>query len=124
MSRDAVIFSGVAFLSTLTGGLAAARFRTWFGSLAAFVAGVLIAVPLFDLLPEVHEKNPPLVSLLAPLSGFLVIFAIMQVLWRKARQKVEGEKAKGKKGRQLLTSYFLPLPFYFSSRSGLGTNRP
>jgi len=49
---DAVIFSAVAFLSTLTGGLAAARFRTWFGTLAAFVAGVLIAVPLFDLLPE------------------------------------------------------------------------
>jgi len=132
---DAVIFSAVAFVSTMTGGLAAAKLRSRFGALAAFVAGVLIAVPLFDLLPEAltlgiqadipprhvmyvvaagflfvappqwylayllpffaggflylgasdllpeaHEKNPPLVSLLSTLAGFLLIFAVVQVL--------------------------------------------
>jgi len=49
---EAVIVSVMTFFSTLLGGLAAARFRNVFGLLAAFAAGVLIAVPLFDLLPE------------------------------------------------------------------------
>jgi zinc transporter ZupT len=49
---DAVIFSIAAFFSTLFGGLAATRLRSKFGILAAFAAGVLIAVPLFDLVPE------------------------------------------------------------------------
>ncbi len=52
MSLDGVILAGGTFLSTLIGGLLATRFRHRFGLLAAFAAGVLIAVPLFDLLPE------------------------------------------------------------------------
>ncbi len=48
----AVIFSIATFFSTLLGGLAAVRLRSHFGVLAAFVSGVLVAVPLFDLLPE------------------------------------------------------------------------
>ncbi len=47
-----VIFSAITFVSTLSGGLIAARFRSRFGIIAAFASGVLIAVPLFDLLPE------------------------------------------------------------------------
>ncbi len=47
------MFYGVAtFFSTMVGGLTAARYRAKFGVLAAFAAGVLIAVPLFDLIPE------------------------------------------------------------------------
>jgi zinc transporter ZupT len=47
-----VLFSAITFISTLSGGLVAARFRKRFGFIAAFASGVLIAVPLFDLLPE------------------------------------------------------------------------
>jgi ZIP family zinc transporter len=47
-----VIFSAVTFVSTLSGGLFAARFRGRFGVITAFASGVLIAAPLFDLLPE------------------------------------------------------------------------
>ena len=47
-----VLLSIVAFFSTLAGGLFVARFRNRFGIITAFAAGVLIAVPLFDLLPE------------------------------------------------------------------------
>jgi zinc transporter ZupT len=95
-SMNAVIFSIVASVSTMTGGLAAAKLQGRSGVLAAFVAGVLIAVPLFhllpffaggflylgagDLLPEAHEKNPPLVSLLAALTGFVLIFVVVQIL--------------------------------------------
>jgi zinc transporter ZupT len=47
-----VLFSAITFVSTLSGGLVAARFRNRFGVITAFASGVLIAVPLFDLLPE------------------------------------------------------------------------
>jgi zinc transporter ZupT len=49
---DAVVFSAATFLSTLIGGLVAAKLSNRLGFLAAFVSGILIAVPLFDLLPE------------------------------------------------------------------------
>ncbi len=47
-----IIFTTLTFVSTLTGGLFAVRYREKLGTLAAFAAGVLIAVSLFDLLPE------------------------------------------------------------------------
>jgi len=47
-----VIFGALTFISTLGGGLFAVRYRKRIGMLAAFSAGVLIAVSLFDLLPE------------------------------------------------------------------------
>jgi zinc transporter ZupT len=49
---DAVIFSVATFFSTLVGGIVAVKLSNRLGFLAAFVSGVLIAVPLFDLLPE------------------------------------------------------------------------
>ncbi len=52
MNMFAIVFGAVTFFSTLLGGLFAVRYRNKFGILAAFAAGVLIAVPLFDLLPE------------------------------------------------------------------------
>jgi ZIP family zinc transporter len=47
-----LITSLLALASTMGGGLIAARLRGRFRALDAFAAGVLIAVPLFDLLPE------------------------------------------------------------------------
>jgi len=47
-----IIFGLLTFVSTLLGGLCAIRYRKRFGILAAFAAGVLIAVSLFDLVPE------------------------------------------------------------------------
>ena len=47
-----VVFSLTAFGMTLCGGLLAVKLRDRLGILTAFAAGVLIAVPLFDLLPE------------------------------------------------------------------------
>jgi zinc transporter ZupT len=52
MSIESLIFGAATFFSTLFGGLFAAKFRKRFGLIAAFAGGVLIAVPLFDLLPE------------------------------------------------------------------------
>ncbi len=50
-----IIFGVLTFVSTLAGGLFAVRYRKRFEILAAFAAGVLIAVSLFDLLPEALE---------------------------------------------------------------------
>ncbi len=52
MSYLPIVFGAITFISTLSGGLVAARLRGRFGVVAAFASGVLIAVPLFDLLPE------------------------------------------------------------------------
>ena len=46
-----LVLSFVTFLATLAGGYTAAKNRNKFGYIAAFSAGVLIAVPLFQLLP-------------------------------------------------------------------------
>jgi len=46
-----IILSFVTFLATLAGGYTAAKNRNKFGFIAAFSAGVLIAVSLFQLLP-------------------------------------------------------------------------
>jgi zinc transporter ZupT len=78
---DAVILSIVAFFSTLFGGLAASRLRSRFGVLAAFAAGVLIAVPLFDLLPEAltlaaGAKIPHQNVLYFVAVGFLFLFTL------------------------------------------------
>jgi zinc transporter ZupT len=52
VNRYALLFGAIAFVSTMAGGIVAVRVRRHFGLLEAFAAGVLIAVPLFDLLPE------------------------------------------------------------------------
>jgi ZIP family zinc transporter len=46
-----IILSFITFFATLLGGYVASRNRKRFGVIAAFSAGVLIAVPLFQLLP-------------------------------------------------------------------------
>ena len=45
-----------------------------------FFAGGFLYLGASELLPEAHLKNPPLVSLIATLSGFLLIFIITRFL--------------------------------------------
>jgi len=52
MSVYAVPLSLATFMSTLLAGLVVIRYRARLAMVTAFAAGVLIAVPLFDLLPE------------------------------------------------------------------------
>ncbi len=81
MNTLPVVFSAITFVSTLAGGLIAARFRNRFGIVAAFASGVLIAVPLFDLLPEslklAVEINVPLEQLLYAVAvGFIFLYIL------------------------------------------------
>ena len=54
--------------------------ESWLALILAGFAGFFIYVGASDLLPEAHEQNPPLVSLLTTLGGFALIFGIVQVL--------------------------------------------
>jgi ZIP family zinc transporter len=45
-----------------------------------FFAGGFLYLGASDLLPEAHEKNPPAVSLVLSLAGFLLIFLITRFL--------------------------------------------
>jgi zinc transporter ZupT len=52
MNIFALLLTIITFFSTLLGGLLAAKFRVRIDLFTAFAAGVLIGVPLFELLPE------------------------------------------------------------------------
>ena len=76
------IFVLMTFASTLSGGLLAAKLSSnRLGWLAAFAAGVLIAVPLFDLLPEsikiaVANAMGPEVILRVTALGFVFLYVL------------------------------------------------
>jgi len=61
--------------STMAGGLVALRYRRYLGTVIAFSGGVVVAVALFDVLPEAERElgNPAEVSLLIA-GGFLASF--------------------------------------------------
>ncbi len=46
------VFGIITFISTLSGGLVAIKYRNQFSATSALAGGVLIAISLFDLLPE------------------------------------------------------------------------
>jgi len=78
---DAVIFSAATLLSTLGGGIVAVKLSNRLGFLAAFVSGILIAVPLFDLLPEALKiarsvQISPEQIMYAVAAGFLSLFVL------------------------------------------------
>jgi zinc transporter ZupT len=74
----ALFFSIATFFSTLFGGLFAMRFKDKLHFIISFSAGVLIAVTIFDIIPEIFsitnengfDVTPPLVALVL---GFLTI---------------------------------------------------
>ena len=76
-----ILFGILTFISTLIGGLVAVRYRNRFGILAAFAAGVLIAVSLFDLIPETLKLSTkaggsPEQVMYATAAGFLFLLIL------------------------------------------------
>jgi zinc transporter ZupT len=76
-----ILLSIAAFASTFLGGLLATKYRDQVGRLAAFSAGVLIAVPLFDLLPETFklatQANVPLEHVMYVTAlGFIFLYVL------------------------------------------------
>ncbi len=77
-----IIFGALTFASTLLGGLLAVRYRKRFGILAAFAAGVLIAVSFFDLLPEAFrlatKAGVPLEQVMYVTAGGFIFLLILE----------------------------------------------
>ena len=75
MTWIALPFAGITVLSTLAGGYVALRFRRDLGTLIALSGGVVVAVALFDVLPEAIEAvgKPDRVATLVGV-GFLLFF--------------------------------------------------
>src|SRR5512136_2928824 len=80
----AFVFAAVTFVSTLSGGLFAIRFKNQIHYIIAFTAGVLIAVTFFDIVPEIFNtasasETPIIRPLIALIVGFLVIHILEKV---------------------------------------------
>jgi zinc transporter ZupT len=80
----AFILSIVTFFSTVAGGLFAFKYKDRLHYIISFTAGVLIAVVVFDIIPEIFEISsnlslsitPPLISLMV---GFMAIHILEKV---------------------------------------------
>ena len=77
----AIIFSLLALTSTLSGGLLVTKLRNKLGTIMAFASGVLIAVPLFDLIPEslnlaANTDIPTHYLMYAIAIGFIILYIL------------------------------------------------
>ena len=59
MTWIAVPLAGITVLSTLAGGLVALRLRSELTTVIALTGGVVVAVALFDVLPEALQILEP-----------------------------------------------------------------
>jgi len=76
------VFGAVTFFSTLSGGLAAVKYRNQYGASSALAAGVLIAISLFDLLPEslrlASSLTLPIQNLMYAVGGGFVFLFVLE----------------------------------------------
>jgi zinc transporter, ZIP family len=95
----ALPFAGLTVLSTLAGGLVALRLRRELQTLIALTGGIVVAVALFDVLPEAMEAvdDPNEVAALVGV-GFLVFFLAERGLVLHHRDDPEQARAHGQVG--------------------------
>jgi zinc transporter ZupT len=80
----AFVFAIITFISTLGGGLFAFKYKDRLHYIISFTAGVLIAVVVFDVIPEIFEITSDLnlsvtPSLVALVVGFMAIHFLEKV---------------------------------------------
>ncbi len=97
MNYYPIILSFITFLATLLGGYVAVRNRNRLGVITAFSAGVLIAVPLFQLLPSslkladnLHIPAQDVLYMLA--LGFVFLYMLERLLAVKKVRSGDGWK--------------------------------
>jgi zinc transporter ZupT len=71
-----VIFAAFTFISTGLGGMAAFRFRDRLHLLLGFSSGAVLAVALFDILPEVFALDRGAAYMPLAAVGFLAFFSL------------------------------------------------
>jgi ZIP family zinc transporter len=90
----ALPFAGLTVLSTLAGGLIALRLRRELQTLIALTGGIVVAVALFDVLPEAMEAVGDADEVAALIgTGFLVFFLAERALVLHHRDDPEQARA-------------------------------
>jgi ZIP family zinc transporter len=95
----AIPLAGVTVVSTFVGGMTALRFRRELTTLIALTGGVVVAVALFDVLPEAIDAvdNSRRVTLLVG-AGFIGFFLIERLLVLHHRDEAEQARAHAQVG--------------------------
>jgi ZIP family zinc transporter len=99
MTWIAIPLAGLTVLSTLGGGLVALRLHRDLHTLIALTGGVVVAVALFDVLPEAFEAvgDPHRVTALVGV-GFLTFFVAERALVLHHRDEPEQARAHARVG--------------------------
>jgi zinc transporter ZupT len=99
MTWIAIPFGVITVISTLLGGLVAFRFQRQLHTLIAFTGGIVVAVAIFDVLPEAFEAvgDAHRVTLVLG-AGFLFFFLAERVLVLHHRDEPEQARAHGQIG--------------------------
>lgn len=89
-----ILFASLTFISTGLGGIAALRFRDRLHLLLGFSSGAVIAVALFDILPEVFALNGGASYIPLAAVGFLAFFALERyTAMHRSREHVHASTA-------------------------------
>ena len=125
----AIPLAGVTVLSTLAGGILALRLHRELATLIAFTGGIVVAVALFDVLPEALDSlNEPRDVLAVVGVGFLAFFLAERVLVLHHRDEPEQARAHAHVGalgaaglsvHSLIDGLGIGLAFQISTATGL-----
>ena len=125
----AIPFAGVTVLSTFAGGLLALRLRRELATLIALTGGIVVAVALFDVLPEaLRSLDDPRDALAVVGAGFLLFFVGERVLvlhhrdepdQARAHHRVGALGAAGLSIHSLIDGLGIGLAFHVSTATGL-----
>lgn len=129
MSWIAIPLAGFTVISTLVGGFTALRLHRDLGTLIALSGGIVVAVALFDLLPEAIEAigDPHRATALVGL-GFVVFFVAERALVLHHRDEPEQARAHAHVGalgagglsvHSFLDGLAIGLAFEISTGTGL-----
>ncbi len=99
MAWVAIPLACATVLSTLTGGLVAFRFRRNLATVIALTGGIVVAVALFDVLPEAFDAvgDAQVVTAIAA-GGFLFFFLVERWLVLHHRDEPEQARAHARVG--------------------------
>ena len=101
----------IAFIMTLLGGAFGAKYRRSIVLLMAFTAGALIALAVFELLPEIfsliQKTQAPMYSAVFTIAfGFIFLFAINQYLFKPQKKGEKNTRNLNPSSGLLATSEF------------------
>ncbi len=101
----------IAFIMTLLGGAFGVKYRRNIIILMAFTAGVLIALSLFELIPEIFslaQKTQASINsaLFTIASGFIFLYAVNQYLFKPQKTNGKDKKTLRSSSGLLATSEF------------------